>query len=67
MITRVYFLKASQANKQNGVCHTFRTMTYNSWLAPKIGLVVCDFFDQVSEAKDLPSNGWILESFTKVK
>jgi len=67
VITRVYFLKAMQANNSNGVCHTFRTKAYKSWFAPKTSVIVSEFFEDVSNANSLPNDGWVLESFTKVK
>lgn len=67
MITRVYFLKAMQTNKSNGICHTFRTTTYRSWFTPKLSVVVENFFEDVSKANNLPNDGWVLESFSRVK
>lgn len=67
MITRVFFLKARQRNRDGGTCHAFRCTPYVSWFAPDMAKVAQDFFDDISAANNLPEDGWILESFSQIK
>ena len=67
MITRVYFLAATQPNDRGGTCESFRTVTYRSWFAPSASFIVNDFFKDASKVNNLPANGWSLKAFSRLK
>jgi hypothetical protein len=66
MITRVYFVKAQQANSIGGIAHSFRTVEYKTFFRPTMLAVINKALNSMTDATGLPFEKWSVDSFSKI-
>ena len=67
MITRIYFLSATQVRPGGVVHNSWRTVMYKSWFPTDHRKILDSFFETISLENSLPKDKWTLVSFNRIQ